>query len=159
MLHVSTLTSRPRPPIIEPAARPAPRSVRPVDIWAGAGAVLLAVTIVYTLKWVTGSNFVPVPTGPDRAPGWMRAALHTGQIAFPLLALVLGYFLVVRPWRRDRTVGIDGLLWIAAVLVSVWDPLSNMIQPWFLYNTNLANRGSIRPRRSSNAASRPSAAA
>ena len=140
---MSTLTGERRQLIIERAARRAPRSARPVHIWAGVGAVLLTVEIVYTLKWVTGPAFVPVPTGPDRAPGWMQAALHTGQIVFPLVALLLGYLLVVRPWRRHRTVGIDGLLWIAAVLVSVWDPLSNAIQPWFLYNTNLANRGSI----------------
>ncbi|HEY4410408.1 MAG TPA: spirocyclase AveC family protein [Acidimicrobiia bacterium] len=140
---MSTLTREARRPVIDPAPGRAPGSARPVHIWAGVGGVLLAVTLGYTLKWVAGPDFVPVPTGPDRAPGWMRAALLTGQIAFPLLALLLGWFLVVRPWRRHRTVGIDGLLWIAAVLVSVWDPLSNAFHSWFLYNANLANRGSI----------------
>lgn len=113
----------------------------PVLIWAAIGAVFVALTTYLVIKWVTGPNFERVPVGPDSPPGWMRTVLMTGQIGFAALALFNVYWFLLRPLRRREQIAFDGMLCVGAFSLSVWDPASNYVQPWFSYNSYLLNWG------------------
>jgi Spirocyclase AveC-like len=115
----------------------------PAALWAAAGAVMIALEILVLVRWVTGPDFVRVPTGADTPPAWMRDVLNIGQVVFPLIALYLFYRFLWRPWRRERTVTVDGILCIGFLLASFFDPLSNYAHNWWGYNSYLVNFGSV----------------
>ena len=50
---------------------------------------------------------------------------------------------LARPWLRERRITTDGLLCIAFLLASPWDPLSTYTNNWFTYNSHLVNFGSV----------------
>lgn len=118
-------------------------TVRPVVLWASVGALLVTLELVALGAWVAGPDFVRVPTGANAPPAWMRTVLNTGQIIFPLLALYLFYRFLWRPWHRERTVTIDGILCVGFLLASFFDPLSNLHHDWWSYNSYLVNFGSV----------------
>lgn len=51
-----------------------------------------------------------------------------------LLSLGVGvivYYLIVRPWRRERRLTLDGMLVIGFASIYWQDPLANYTQNWF----------------------------
>jgi hypothetical protein len=118
-------------------------TVRPVVVWAAAGAVLISLELLVLVLWAAGPNFVRVPTGSDTPPLWMRDVLNIGQVVFPLVALGLFYALLWRPWRRERVVTTDGILCVGFLLAAFFDPLSNFSHNWWGYNSYLLNFGSV----------------
>lgn len=115
---------------------------RPPVLWfAALGAVILTADVALVTAWISGPNLERVPAGPDQPPGWMALALNTGQILLVALAVAaLGWFLV-RPWVRERRITFDGLMCLAGISASIWDPASTAVQPWFAYNSYLLNYG------------------
>lgn len=114
----------------------------PVRWWAAVGVAGIVFIAYVLIKWVTGPNFKSVPQGPTPLPGWMHVELIAWQIASWPAALGLLYWFVVRPWRRDRQVGVDGILLIGFSLMWFQDPLSSAVNHWFVYNTAMVNMGS-----------------
>jgi hypothetical protein len=144
-MAVTTRTEVPEPWLGPPADRAVevePRRVQPVKLWATGGALALALMVYVVGNWITGPYFKRVPTGPSQPPGWMKAELVALQVILIPAALAVIYWFFVRPWRRDRRVGIDGVLAIAFLTLSFQDPLSAYAQPWFTYNSYLINFGS-----------------
>ena len=127
------------------AARPAiaaDRVIDPAKWWAMLGAALLAFHAFVVVRWLTGPYFKHVAPGPTPLPGWMKVALTCCQIVLPLAGLVVLYWFVIRPWRRERRIGIDGLMAIAFLTLSFHDPLSAYIGHWYTYNAWQVNMGS-----------------
>ena len=112
-------------------------------VWAAVGGFLLLIELYLVVKWVTGPYFTSVPVGPDDPPGWMKASLIATQVVSAAALAVLLYVLIVRPWRRDRQVRVEGLLAISFLLTSVYDPISNYMHNWLTYNSYFFNRGSV----------------
>jgi hypothetical protein len=106
------------------------------------GGLILAFQAYTVINWVSGPYFVRVPQGPSELPTWMKIELILWQVLSIPAALALIYFFVVRPWRREGRVGVDGLIAIAAISVSWHDPISAYAQPWFTYNSYMVNFGS-----------------
>lgn len=134
----------------QPIATPAPsrtssgtRATSPVHVWAIVGAILVAAEGYVVVKWFTGPNFQRVPVGPDEPPAWMRTTLDALQIVGVVAALAVVYWLLIRPWIRERTVTIYGIFVIVGVLAAPWDGVSGATQQWFNYNSYLFNRGSV----------------
>jgi hypothetical protein len=128
-------------------ARPTDDAVTPrpnlaVNIWAFFGALIVAFEVFVLIRWVSGPFFVRVPAGPSDPPTWMKAILLAWQIGSIPATLSLLYWFVVRPWRRERHVGVDGLLVIAFLTMWFQDPISSYGGHWFTYNTWMFNRGS-----------------
>ena len=94
------------------------------------------------IRWVTGPFFEEVPSGPSDPPTYMKAALIAFQALCIPAALFCIYWFVVRPWRRDRAVGVDGILVIAFATLWFQDPLSSWGGHWFTYNAWALNFGS-----------------
>src|SRR6266487_4428631 len=114
----------------------------PVKIWAFFGALVVAFEVWVLLRWVTGPFFERVPTGPSDPPTWMKAILTGWQVASIPATLALTGWFVVRPWIRDRHIGVDGMLVIAFLTMWFQDPISSYGGHWFTYNTWMLNRGS-----------------
>jgi hypothetical protein len=119
-----------------------PKRIPPVKMWALAGGLILAFQAYVIINWVTGPYFRRVPQGPSQPPGWMRAELIGWQVLSIPAALGIIYWFLVRPWRRERRVGIDGLIAVAGVSLAFNDPISAWAQPWFTYNSYMINFGS-----------------
>ena len=127
------------------AARPESPAVRErqsVEWWAWIGIAWLAFWAYVLIRWVTGPYFKTVPTGPVQPPEWMRALFTVWQAAaLPMVATGL-FLLVVRPWRRNRDVPLDGLLFIAFLFMSLQDAGSDFFGYWYTTNSHLLNMGS-----------------
>jgi hypothetical protein len=114
----------------------------PVNIWAFFGGAVVVFEVWVLWRWVSGPFFERVPTGPSDPPTWMKVGLTAWQIgSIPATLSLVGWF-VVRPWIRDRHIGVDGLLVIAFMTMWFQDPISSYGGHWFTYNTWMINRGS-----------------
>lgn len=132
-------TSRGEPPSLGVQAQ---SKSRPVRIWAVVGGAILAFQLYVWIRWITGPYFVRVPTGPSDPPMFMKVILTTWT-AVIVAGLPVGvYYFIVRPWRRERRITLDGMLLVACGLIFFQDPLLNYISTWSTYNTWMFNRGS-----------------
>jgi hypothetical protein len=117
---------------------------RPAVVWwawiGGAWAVFWAYVLI---RWVTGPYFTPVPTGAVNPPTWMNAVFITWQVlCYPIIAICI-FFSVIRPWNRNRTIPLDGMLFIAFMFMSLQDSCSNFFGYWYTVNSHLYNMGSF----------------
>jgi hypothetical protein len=117
-------------------------AVKPVQLWAWAGGLILAVQLFVWAKWITGPYFVRVPPGPSDPPTLMKTVLiiWTGVIMIGL-PISLWHF-IWKPWRRERRITTDGMLLVAMGFLFFQDPLLNYFNTWCTYNTWMWNRGS-----------------
>ena len=113
-----------------------------VKIWAGIGLAFVLLHTYIITSWVTGPNFQRVAQGPSEPPTWMKIELIAWQAFSIPAALAMLYFLVIRPWRRNRNVGIDGLFVIAGFSIFCQDVWSSAGNHWFTYNSYMVNFGS-----------------
>ena len=133
-----------------PAGPTAPRELAvprenktpPVVMWAVVGGAVLVFLAYVLIAWVAGPYFERVPQGPSDPPTWMHVELIGWQALSIPVALYLIYRFVIRPWRRERRIGVDGLLTIAFATLWVQDPWSSAVDHWFVYNTSMVNFGS-----------------
>lgn len=113
-----------------------------IKIWAVVGALLLVLYVYVLTDWIAGPRFERVPVGPSDPPDWMKANLIFWQVVSIPIALYCLWRFVVKPWRRDRTLGIDGVLCLAFATLWVQDPFANYGGAWITYNSYLVNFGS-----------------
>jgi Spirocyclase AveC-like len=116
--------------------------VTPVRIWAAIGGAILAFQMYVWIRWVTGPNFERVPPGPTDPPMYMKAILVTWTTVIIIGLPIAIYYFLVRPWRRERRITLDGMLLVACGLLFFQDPLLNYFNTWSTYNTWMWNRGS-----------------
>ena len=115
---------------------------KPVRAWAIAGGAILAFQLYVWIRWMTGPYFKRVPAGPSDPPTLMKVVLLTWT-AVIVLGLPVGiYYFIVRPWRRERRITLDGMLLVACGLLFFQDPLLNYFSTWSTYNSWMFNRGS-----------------
>ena len=142
MTQTALRPERPKRPIAPRVVDGAPRSSAPVKWWAAVGAVYLLFMVAVLTNWVLGPLFKTVPVGPTPVPTFMKVAI----VFFEVLTIpaILGcfYFLVVKPWRRDGKLSVDGALTIASATLWFQDPLSAYSGTWFTYNAWALNFGS-----------------
>ncbi|OBL11833.1 DUF5135 domain-containing protein [Mycobacterium sp. 1245499.0] len=122
-------------------AKAAPRS-KPVRIWAVAGGAILAFQLYVWIRWIAGPNFERVPPGPSDPPTFMKAILFTWTAVIVVGLPVALWWFIIRPWRRERRITLDGMLLISCGLLFFQDPLLNYFNTWSTYNTWMWNRGS-----------------
>jgi Spirocyclase AveC-like len=132
---------------VQAAARPTDTPVSDTNTpavkwWATLGVVVVAFAAYVLIKWVTGPYFKHVAPGPTHVPTWMHIELTAWQIVSWPAALFLLFWFVVRPWVRERRVGVDGILLIGFALMWFQDPLSSAGNHWFVYNASMVNFGS-----------------
>jgi len=118
------------------------KASKPVRAWAIAGGAILAFQLYVWISWMTGPYFKRVPAGPSDPPTLMKVVLLTWT-AVIVIGLPVGiYYFIVRPWRRERRITLDGMLLVACGLLFFQDPLLNYFSTWSTYNSWMFNRGS-----------------
>src|SRR3954452_1551428 len=123
--------THPRSPTAHPAPSPAFSRIHGVKWWAGLGAAFLLAEAYILIHWISSDYFHHVGSGPDPVPGWMKVALVGWQIILPIAGLAVIIWFVVRPWRRERRLGVEGLLVVAFSTLWVVDPMSAYGGEWF----------------------------
>lgn len=141
-MSLFTPTRQPSEAISPAVTEVVQRKLRPVNLLALIGAVIVAFEVFVLIRWVSGPNFKHVGKGPTKVPTWMHYELIAWQVVSLPAALGIIYWFVIRPWRRERRIGIDGLLVIAFSTLWWQDPISNYLGPWVTYNADTVNFGS-----------------
>ncbi|MHA3019065.1 spirocyclase AveC family protein [Mycobacterium sp. BMJ-28] len=136
---MSDLSSKTTPPT---GIETAEKKIKPVQLWATAGGLLLALQIYVWSRWITGPYFVRVPAGPTDPPIHMKIMLTTNAVLMCIGLPAAVWWFLIRPWIRERRITLDGLLLASCSLFFFQDPLLNYFNTWCTYNTWLFNRGS-----------------
>lgn len=136
------------PPVTESLRKAVPlgdraqAAVKPIRVWAAVGGAILALQLYVWIRWITGPYFQRVPAGPSDPPMYMKVPLMANAIVLWVgLPFALWWF-IIRPWRRERRITLDGMLFVSMGLMFFQDPLLNYFNTWCTYNTWLFNRGS-----------------
>ena len=116
--------------------------VKPIHIWATIGGAILAFQLYVWIRWLTGPNFERVPAGVSDPPTLMKVVLTTWTAVIIIGLPISLYYFIVRPWRRERRITLDGMLLVSCGLMFFQDPLLNYFNTWSTYNTWMWNRGS-----------------
>ena len=115
----------------------------PIKVWACIGGIVLAFEAYVLTKWITGPYFTPVEVGPSEVPQWMMMTLRTIEVVTLSLWLWCIWHFIVRPWRKEHRITVEGLLCVALGLVGYFlDNLCNYGGAVFTYNTAFLNLGS-----------------
>lgn len=118
-----------------------PRTPRAVIGWAVVGVALFAFQVFVLGRWVFGPRFKATPTGSDPLPDWQHHIFLGLQVGIPVLAVVMLYAWVVRPWRREGRLPTDAMIALSAAMVFFWDMTMNYTSVSLFYNSHLFNRG------------------
>lgn len=119
-----------------------PRTAKPVKWWAAIGAGCIALQIYVFSAWILSGDATPTSPGPTEMPAWMLWSIRTQEAVGIIATVVIGWLFLVRPWRRERRITLDGMLFICFALIWWQDPLINYSQAAGTYNVHLANFGS-----------------
>jgi hypothetical protein len=135
---VTTTQARTRAPVSGGIARP---QLKLVKGFAAVGAGAIALQLFVYGRWLA-SGPTATPTGTDPVPGWMEAAVVAHEIASPVVALVCVYHFIVKPWRRNGHLTLNGRVLIACLLMYWQDLGSNYFNHVYTYNAAFVNFGS-----------------
>ena len=124
------------------AASSGHRGSTAVRVWATVGGALLALQLYVWARWLAGPFFERVPAGPTDPPMYMKVPLMANAIMLWVGLPFAIWWFFVRPWRRERRITLDGMLFVSMGLMFFQDPLLNYLNTWCTYNTWLFNRGS-----------------
>jgi hypothetical protein len=139
--HTAVPSVRTTPPI-ESAETVEPRRAMPIQIWAGIGIAWLAVMILLWGTALVRGRLKPNQIGAGAMPTWMHWTLHGSEVAYLTLGVVVGYFLLWKPWRRDGVITFDGALVIG--FLTMWmttDSWATYLRPLYIYNAGAINLG------------------
>jgi hypothetical protein len=118
------------------------RRIKPVKWWAAIGAACIALQTYVFIAWLTSGEVKPTSPGPTEMPTWMLVSIRTQEVVGVLATIAVGWFFLVRPWRRQGHISLDGMLFVCFLLIWWQDPLINYSAPVATYNANLLNFGS-----------------
>lgn len=113
-----------------------------VTLWAVLGGAVLLLQLYVWIRWVTGPYFERVPAGPSDPPTYMKVVLTANMLLMWVLVPFGLWWFIIRPWRRERRITLDGMLAASMGLMFFQDPLLNYFNTWCTYNAWLFNVGS-----------------
>ncbi|MCX6398470.1 MAG: spirocyclase AveC family protein [Propionibacteriales bacterium] len=124
------------------SSRPAPPQTQTPPRWGAAHYLaLLAVPLLayegWTLvTWLASDPHV-VTKGRDvgSTSWWWAKALEVGAVTLAVTLLVQS----IRDSRRSGEMTFDLKLWIALLMTSFWDSVTNVVQPIWFYSSNFVN--------------------
>lgn len=112
-------------------------------VWAVAGLVWVVVATQAIVRWIASdSQFSPAPIlGPDTYPMWREVSLRILEALSMGVLLGFVWFCVVRPWRRDGRLSLEGKFVIGGVFGAVADAFLNSCAYLFAWNAHSVNAG------------------
>lgn len=139
---MSELSREATPVGVAELSDPAQSKVKPVTVWATIGGALLVLQLYVWIRWISGPYFERVPSGPGDPPLYMKIPLAANAVCASIGLPLCVWWFIVRPWRRERRITLDGMLLVSCGLMFFQDPLLNYLNTWCTYNTWNFNRGS-----------------
>ncbi|MDV3128582.1 spirocyclase AveC family protein [Mycobacterium sp. 21AC1] len=145
---MSDLSNKKKPPTTESLGGAAAvgaqvqPTVKPVQIWAVVGGALLALQLYVWISWISGPYFERVPGGIHEPPLYMKIPMIANAVVLWVGLPFAIWWFFIRPWRRERRITLDGMLFVSMGLMFFQDPLLNYFNTWCTYNTWSFNRGS-----------------
>jgi hypothetical protein len=112
-------------------------------VWAAAGLIWVVVSGVAIVRWIASdSQFGPAPIlGPDTYPMWREVSLRVLEALSMGVLLGFVWFCIVRPWRRDGRLSLEGKFVIGGVFGAVADAFLNSCAYLFAWNAHSVNAG------------------
>lgn len=111
-----------------------------LSFWSAVGAVAVAFAVYAWIRWAFSSEFTPPATGSDDYSAlWYLRTLEAISMTAVFLML---WFWVVRPWRRQRHVPLDGKILLGMMFAYVVDPTLNIFNHSFAMNAHSVSFGS-----------------
>lgn len=121
----------------------APRATTtPIKVWAVIGALVLALEAYVLIAWIVSGNASPVDTGADAVPTYMKWFGHTWEVLGLIALVVFVNHYLIKPWRRERRLTLDGLFVLVFFTIYWQDPLYVYAAPQSNYNSMFWNLGS-----------------
>lgn len=127
------------------AARPAARRLKPVHGWALVGTGIWMLQLFVWTSWIRSGDAVSTPTGATPVPTYMEVSVLVFQWGGLVATAVFLWFFLVRPWRREGRISLDGLFCLVFLTICWQDTLINWIQHQVMFNSTFFNRGSWNP--------------
>ena len=132
----------PQPAALAPMT---PTKSKPVVLWAYLGAAFLVLEAYIVAAWILSGDATRTPTGTTPLPGWMKATTHGWEIGGLVVLAIFIHGVVIRPWRREGHITLDGMLTFVCLSLYWQDPLVNYTQTFATYNAAFINFGSWGP--------------
>jgi Spirocyclase AveC-like len=130
------------PRVEERAVAVEQRKLRPVMAWALLGSAFLALMVYEWGAALIEGDLHATTAGRATSPEWAKFSVHAQEVGLGLLALVTIWFFVVRPWRREGRMTLDGMMVTAwATLYLIQDPWVSWSQTTISYNSTALNLG------------------
>lgn len=118
------------------------RTANPVKWWAFVGIVSLTLIVYMWGRWLIEGQYGRIPAGDSIQPTWLKVSVWAQQIGYPLLTIIFAYIFLIRPWRREGRITLDGMMFIVwGVMWAMADPWLNYSRPQLTYNSMLWNFG------------------
>lgn len=115
-----------------------------VSLWALLGMAWILFVGQAWLRWVSSdAEFGPAPIlGPDTFSGTALVVLRVIEVVSLMIAAGTIWTFLIRPWRREGRLTLDGMIVIGSLLASGIDPLINYFHYTFAWNAHALNAGS-----------------
>jgi hypothetical protein len=115
-----------------------------ISLWALLGLVAVVITAQTWGRWIFSSHeFAAAPIlGPDHISNTKLVTLRVVEVLSAFVFVALLWITVVRPWRRNGRVGLDGMLFVACFIGSITDGVLNIFHYLFAWNAHSVNLGS-----------------
>jgi len=116
------------------------RKPGPLVFWSSFGLVATALAMTAWVGWIGSDGFTRSDPGPDHYRFlWY---LRTFEVVSVIATIAMVGWFVVRPWRRERRVPIDGKILLGMFIAYYVDPLLNIFNHAFAMNAHALNFGS-----------------
>jgi hypothetical protein len=114
---------------------------KPVVWWAVLGAGFVALQMYIQVGWILSKDFRHVGNGVTPVPTYMEISSWANGVFWLAFMLAVVYWFVVRPWRRDRRLGLDSLIVLAFYWTWWQDPLFDYLTHAWNYSAVNLNMG------------------
>ena len=116
------------------------RKPGPLVFWSAFGTIVTILAVVAWTQWITSSDFHSASPGPDHYRFlWYLRAFEAVSV---VVSAGMIWWFVVRPWRSERRVPIDGKILLGMMIAYYVDPLLNVFNHAFAMNAYGLNFGS-----------------
>ncbi|CPS43651.1 spirocyclase AveC family protein [Mycobacteroides abscessus] len=136
-----TRTAEPSTAVAEASAvgRDNTRPSGAVWVWAALGSLLIVLAVSSWTRWLLSPQASPVDPGQDPYEfGWVIRL--TEVISLSVFVFLL-WFTLIRPAYRERTLTLDGKLFLGGLFASCLDVLCQVFNPTWAMNAHSLNLG------------------
>lgn len=119
---------------------PQSRQFKPIVGFAWLGGFFVALFAYLIFRWLTSGHFQPTPAG--EVPRYTQVAAWIWQATQVIIVPIFVYKIVIKPWRQDGELSLDGVMCIAFLTLWWQDTVCNSLAPFTTNSAAFINFGS-----------------